>query len=283
MYPHERITKGQVLDYYHRISPYLLLFSKNRPISMQRFPDGIDAHGFYQKEASDYFPDFIKRVDVPLREEDKINHQVYVNDASTLIYLVNQGMITLHLWLSRIDKLECPDRLIFDLDPPNIKSFPLVVSSARRLRDLCAGIGLTPYPMLTGSKGLHLVIPIVRNWQYPEVKAFARSVAELFVQKYPKHVTLELHKEKRKGKIFLDVLRNEYGQTAVAPFSLRPLKAAPVATPLSWHEVNGKLQPQKYTLKNIFRRVSRIADPWEAMDDSAAALSEAQKNLNAML
>ncbi|HLF63141.1 MAG TPA: non-homologous end-joining DNA ligase [Saprospiraceae bacterium] len=282
MYPDDGITKGDVINYYQRIAEYMLPHTMNRPISMQRFPDGVGHKGFYQKDASDYFPAFITRVKVPLREKGKFNEQVCLNNAASLAYLANQGVLTSHPWLSRRDKLEYPDRMIFDLDPGKEKDFPHIVQIARSLRDICTEIGLFPYPMLTGSKGLHVTIPIIRNLKFAEIKEFARSIAQIMVLKFPDLLTLELRKGKRKGKIFVDILRNEYGQTAVAPYSLRSLKGAPIATPLTWNELDSKSYAQKYTIANIFRRLARNGDPWENIQMHAVSLKGARKKLAVM-
>jgi bifunctional non-homologous end joining protein LigD len=262
LFPDDGITKAEVIEYYARIAEYMVPHTMDRPISMQRFPHGIAEKGFYQKEASDYFPEYIQRVKVKLREDNVIRIYPCINNAATLVYLANQGVITMHLWLSRRDKLEYPDKIIFDLDPADEKDFREVVKTATDLRRYCEDNEMQAFPMTTGSKGIHVVVPILREMKFDKVKERARAMAEEMVRRFPDHLTMEIRKEKRKGRIFMDILRNEYGQTGVAPYSIRPRAGAPVATPLSWDEVNNKLHPRKYTLKNIFRRLSKKGDPW---------------------
>ena len=277
MFPEDGITKEAVINYYARVAEYMIPHTIDRPISMQRFPDGINNKGFYQKEASEYFPDFIKRVKVTLREDNRIKEYVCLNNAASLVYLANQGVITSHLWLCRRDKPEYPDRIIFDLDPTDEKDFPQIMKIAKDLRNVCEQAGLHAFPMTTGSKGMHVTIPVRREYVFAEVKEYARSIAQTMVQRFPDHLTLEIRKDKRQGKIFMDILRNEYGQTAVAPYSLRPRKGAPVATPLSWDELNRHLHPGKYTMKNIFSRLAKKDDPWGEIGKKAVSLKKAMK------
>jgi bifunctional non-homologous end joining protein LigD len=272
MYPDDSITKGDVIDYYFRIAEYFLSHATGRPVSMQRFPEGIQTNGFYQKEGSEYFPDFITRVDIPLRENGQINTQCSIDNTASLVYLANQGMLTAHTWLCRSNALEYPDRIIIDLDPPDNTRFADLVRIARRLHKICDAQKLNAFPMLTGSRGIHVTIPILPDHTYEELRPFITSLAKLLQDHFPDLLTMELRKEKRKGKIFIDTLRNAYGQTGVTPYSLRPLPGAPVATPLSWHELQSKTDPQKYTLRNIFRRLSRTGDPWRDILASATAI-----------
>lgn len=280
LFPKSKITKQEMIDYYKRIAPLMIPHIKNRPISMQRFPSGIDTDGFFQKDAPDYFPDWIKRAYVEKGDKSKVVSHVLCNNAATLVYLANQAVITPHVWLSKIDKLNYPDRMIFDLDPPSVKAFAVVRKVAKIFKSLLEDIGLTPFVMTTGSKGLHITVPIKRELLFDEVRAFTRAVAAKLVEQHPQHLTIELRKNKRKGRIFVDYLRNAWAQTGVAPYAVRAREGAPIATPLDWKEVTSSLNPQKYKIKNIFKRVARTGDPWAGIAKHAGSVKAAQKKFH---
>ena len=210
-------------------------------------------------------------------------HHVLANDAATLVYLANQTVVTFHVWLSTADKLNYPDRIIFDLDPPSKKQFPAVLTAAKKIKKMLEALDLTPFVMTTGSKGLHITVPIKRELMFDDVRAFARQCASLMVEQHPDMMTLELRKDKRKGKIFVDYLRNAWAQTGVAPYSVRAKEGAPVATPLLWKELTSSLDPQKYHIKNIFRRVARMGDPWEDIAKHTGSVKAARKKLQTLI
>lgn len=271
-FPGEGLTKANLISYYRRIAAIMLPYVKQRPLTMQRFPDGIASDGFYQKEAPDYFPDWIERVPVPVAAHQDTQPQILCNYAATLVYLVNQGCITPHVWLSQADKLEYPDRLIFDLDPPD-DDFDLVRAAARALRVRLSALGLTPYVMTTGSRGLHVAAPLDRSAHFDAVRAFARQIVAQLAAQHPDKFTIETRKEQRDGRLLLDYLRNAYAQTAVAPYAVRALPGAPIATPLDWDELDRpELHAQRYTVANIFLRLGQKKDPWRAIDENGRSL-----------
>lgn len=254
-------TKGDLITYYNAIAPYMLPFIRNRALMMHRFPDGIDGESFYQKDASSYFPSWIKQARIP--KEGGYNTYVVCQNRATLVYLANQACITPHVWLSRIDKLHYPDKMIFDLDPSEV-SFQKVCRIALDLKQALEDRGLHPYVMTTGSQGLHVTVPLDRTSTFEQVKAFAIHCARKVIEKDPNQATLELRKEQRIGKVFIDTLRNQYASTAVAPYSVRARNHAPVATPLHWQELYDiKLSAQRYTIKTIFERLTIVDDPWK--------------------
>jgi bifunctional non-homologous end joining protein LigD len=207
LFPQESITEGDLIDYYSRIADTMLPHVQGRPVTMQRFPNGIDEEGFYQKEAPDYFPDWIERVSVMVEQEGKTQPQIVCEEAATLIYLADQACITSHIWLSRKDKLNHPDKLIFDLDPPD-GDFEPVRFAARALHRLLEEIELPSYLMTTGSRGLHVVVPLDRDADYDAVRSFARNLSKVLAQREPDRLTAEVRKAKRDGRLFLDYLRN---------------------------------------------------------------------------
>lgn len=271
LFPDAGVTKGDLFEYYDRIADTLLPHAADRPISMERYPDGIASEGFYQKEVPDYFPDWIRRATVNVKEAGT-QEQVVCDDAATLVYLADQGCITPHIWLSRADRLEYPDKIIFDLDPPD-GGFEVVREAASLLHERLEDASLAPHVMTTGSRGLHVVAPIERRYRFDTVREFAGDIACDLSREHPDTLTTEVRKNRRKGRLFLDTLRNAYGQTSVTPYAVRTRPGAPVATPLRWDELeDADLHSQTYTTKNIFRRLGQVDDPWRHFSDSAGRL-----------
>jgi bifunctional non-homologous end joining protein LigD len=247
---------------------------------MQRYPNGIQAEGFFQKAAPDYFPDWIRRVTVS-KEGGTVEH-VVCDNAATLVYLANQGCITPHVWLSRADRVDNPDRLIFDLDPPG-DDFEVVRFAAGELRGLLGELGLDPFLMATGGRGLHLVVPLDRRADFDAARAFARGVAEVLTARHPRRLTTEARKNKRRGRLFLDTMRNAYAQTAVPPYAVRARPGAPVAMPLTWKELDDPdLRGSSWNTRNAPARVTG-GDPWIGMSRRARSLSAPRRKLDRIL
>lgn len=282
-FPGKKLTKGDIIDYYDKIADYLLPFLKDRPLTLSRFPDGIDEDGFYQKKVSDYFPEWIEVVEVSKKEGGSIS-QVICNNKATLIYLVNQGTISFHPWLSTTTDLNKPNKLVFDLDPPQ-GDFDLVLKAAKFLRSLLEDqLGLNAFVMTTGSEGLHVLCPLRVKKGFDEVRSFASDVAEYMTHEQPDAFTVATRKEKRDGRLFIDYLRNGYGQTSIPPYSLRALEGAPVATPLDWGELDKeRLTSQSYHIKNIFRRLSQKNDSWDHFQQKAKGLDKSMDKLKTLL
>jgi len=278
-FPENDITKGELIEYYHRISDTLLPFLKSRPLSLERYPDGINKEGFYQKELPDYFPDWIDSVSISKKEDGTIR-QAECNNVETLVYLVNQGTISLHPWLSTSQNLYKPNKLVFDLDPPE-GNFEIVVKGANALRNLLENeLGLNAFVMTTGSKGLHVCTPIYPDLEFEKTRHFAKQAADLLANQYADTFTTETRKNKRKNRLFIDYLRNAYAQTSIAPYSVRAIEGATVATPLDWDELSrNDLHGQRYTIKNIFKRLSRKADPWKDFKNHASSPVQASDRL----
>jgi bifunctional non-homologous end joining protein LigD len=281
LFPDDGVTKGDLATYYERVAGYMLPHVKGRPVSMQRFPDGIGGYGFYHKDVPDHFPSWIRRVRVRKRG-GSLTHAV-ISDADTLVYLADQACITPHVWLSRMDRVRRPDRLVIDLDP-SVDDFAAVRRAARAAGELLEELGLTPFAMATGSRGLHVWTPLRRAEDFDRVKAFARDAARLLAARYPDELTTEARKAKRGDRILLDVARNAYAQTAVPPYAVRARPGAPVATPLGWKELSdSRLRPDRFTVKNLFRRLASKGDPWAGMGAHARGLTGPRKRLAALL
>lgn len=277
LFPAEGITKADLVGYYRHVATVMLAHLKGRPLMLQRCPDGIDADCFYQKEASDYFPNWIRTTEAA--KERGVVHHVICEDEATLAYLVGQACISFHAWTSRADRLERPDRVIFDFDPSE-SDFSPVRAGARAAARLLEELGLVPFVATTGSRGLHVLAPIDRRADFDEVRDFARRVARHLAAADPQRLTTEAHKHSRRGRVLIDVMRNAYAQTAVAPYSVRTLPTAPVATPLAWSEVSSaRLHPQRYTVSNLRRRLNTRGDPWADLSRHARPLAPARRAL----
>lgn len=265
-----KITKQDLADYYEKVARLMIPLIKDRPISMKRYPAGIGKEGFFQKNAPEGMPAFVKTAKVGRIERSPI-HMILCNDKKTLLWMANMSCITPHIWLSKVDKPDHPDRLVFDLDPPPRKGFSIVKEGALLLREILEhDYKLKPFVMTTGSKGLHVVVPIKRKHTYDEVRAFAKEVSQALVEEDPKKYTLEVRKEKRKGRLFVDILRNSKTATVVAPYAVRPLPGGPIATPLTWDELKRADRSGLYTIKTIGPRLKK--NPWLGMDRSAKTL-----------
>ncbi|MCA1834549.1 MAG: non-homologous end-joining DNA ligase [Actinomycetota bacterium] len=281
MFPADGITKADLVAYYIRVAPSIIPHLRDRPLMMQRFPEGIAGGGFYQKDVPNYFPEWIRRIDVP-KKGGTVTH-VVCDDAATLAYIVNQNCITPHPWLSRVGKLDRPDRMMFDLDP-STDDFVIVREGALVLKELLDELKLPSFVKTTGSRGLHIVVPLAESGTYDDVRGMSEDIAAVLVGRLPKTMTVEGRKAQREKRVYVDVMRNGYAQTAVPAFAVRVRDGAPVSVPLAWREVrNRKLRSDTYTLTNIFRRLGQKEDPWEAFGRSRRSLKEARRRLEKMM
>jgi len=279
LFPDDGITKRDLAEYHAAMAPHMLPHIRGRPLMLQRFPQGIDGPGFMQKDARG-LPDWVRRVEVP-KEGGTVTHPV-ADDAATLVVLANQSCVTLHAWLSRVGRLDRPDQIIFDLDPSG-DDLPLVCGAARALRALLDELELPAYLKTTGSRGLHVVTPLDGTAGFEEVRAFSYDVAAELVARMPDSLTVEFRKEKRHGRLFVDTLRSGYAQTAVAPYSVRPLPGAPVAAPLRWEEIDEPgFAIRQHTLRTVPGRVEGEGDPWAGMGRRARSLQGPRRRLAAL-
>jgi bifunctional non-homologous end joining protein LigD len=265
------ITKLELAEYYARIGSTMLPYVRDRPVTMQSFPGGIEADGYLIKSVPKYFPDWIERATVRKRG-GTVTHAL-ANNVETLVFMANQNCITQHVWLSRVDKPDQPDRVIFDFDPHEGGTFADCRAAARDLGDLLRDRGLVPYAMVTGSQGLHVTVPIRRGPEFPEVFQWAKGVGIELAEASPQKLTMEFLKEKRGGRIYVDVRRNAYAQHAAAPYTVRPKERAPVAMPIRWEELSDRgLRSQGWTIATAPDRVESEGDAWKGMGRSARKL-----------
>jgi bifunctional non-homologous end joining protein LigD len=282
MFPVSGITKGDLIKYYKEVSELMIKYSSSHPVTLHRFPNGISNKEFIQKNVSAHFPDWIPTVKV--EKKGGFVEMAMINNEETLIYLTNQGSIVYHTWLSNQHKLHFPDRMIIDLDPAEDGHFKKVAKAARMIRKIYDDLELPCFLMTTGSKGLHIVTPLSEKAGYDEVKGFARALCQHVATLCPNDTTIEIRKDKRKGRVFLDYLRNAYAQTGVAPYSVRAIENAPVAVPLFCEELdNEKLHSQFYTIHNLAKRLDKKGDPWEGFDRLGFSISRLYKKLETLV
>ncbi|WP_426402999.1 non-homologous end-joining DNA ligase [Streptomyces sp. R-07] len=258
LFAEDGITKADLAGYYRTVATRMLPHLRGRPLMMERHPDGIGGEGFLQKEIPGHFPDWVHRAELP-KEGGTVTY-VLCDDTATLVLLADQGCVTPHRWLSRADRPDRPDRLVFDLDPSG-EDFTPVREAARGLHGLLDELELPSLPMTTGSRGLHVLVPLDRRASFDDVRAFASDIAAVLAGRHPDRFTTEVRKKARAGRLYLDVQRNAYGQTAVAPYAVRARAGAPVAAPLAWDDLEDPgLGSRRWTLADADRLVED--DPW---------------------
>jgi bifunctional non-homologous end joining protein LigD len=281
LFPDDGITKGELVEYYAQVADAMLPYLKDRPIAMGRYPDGITKQRIFQKNPGKYFPDWITSVEVK-KEGGTLRH-VVCDQAATLLYLANQAVIEFHVFLSRVDSLECADQVVVDFDPPGDDGFDQARQCSLWLRALLEDeLGLTAYVKTTGGKGLHVHVPLNRKQGFEETRAFAREASQVLAARHPDVVTVEQRVQARGHRVYADVMRDAYAQTVVAPWTVRARPGAHVATPLHWSEVEDPaLSPAQFTLRTAPERLATVDDPWSDMPrhryDIAAAHARLQK------
>ena len=280
LYSDDGWTKADVVGYYRRVAEYMLPHLAGRPLTLHRFPDGIDEEGFFQQAHAEHFPQWVGALLVRHDEPTGPVRHILCQDVDCLAFLADQATLTFHRWASRGHAIDRPDLLIFDLDPPD-DDMGVLKRTARRIAALMRDCQLTPFVMTTGSTGLHVVAPLRARRGFDEVRDLAQAMADRLAALYPDELTTEQRREARGGRLYLDVMRNAFGQTAVAPYSLRARPGAPVSTPLDWVELDkGELRSDSYTLANIFRRLGQKGDPWVGMFDQAGDPDKARDALD---
>lgn len=278
LFPDDGITKQDVVDYYCRIGEWMIPHLRNRPLALYRWPNGIHEHGFFQKAIPKHFPHWIERVTLQRERGGTVTH-VVCNDGASLVYLADQAAIELHRLLVVADAPRRPVELILDLDPPPGDT-TAVPHAAQLLRVLFDQLDITGFVKSTGSKGIHVHIPLDGSDSFEPVRGFARKLASELARRDPSRLTVQLRKDERGGRLFVDWLRNSYGQHAVAPYSLRALPGAPVAAPLEWEEATSRrFDPRRYRLSNMFRRLRHAGDPWDGIHRVAYSVGNLESRL----
>ena len=281
-FPDDGITKGDVVEHYHRVADRMLRYLTDRPVIMARYPDGITGPRIFQKNVPGYFPDWITRVTVP--KQGGTLRQVICDKPATLVYLANQACIELHVFLSRTGHLDHPDQLVVDFDPPSADGFDTARQGALWLRALLADeMGVTSFVKTTGGRGLHVHIPLDQSAGFDEVRALATDLAGLLAARHPDALTIEQRKDGRGDRIYLDIMRNAYAQSVVAPYAVRARPGAAVATPLHWDEVGDKkLHPGAFSLRTMAARLDSTGsdDPWAGLARQRYGLAGLRRRLD---
>jgi bifunctional non-homologous end joining protein LigD len=258
IYPEDGLTKGDLADYYSAIHPLMLVDTARRPISLIRCPQGRAKECFFQKHDSGTMGPHVKHV--PVEESDgEVQDYLYVQDGRGILACVQMGTIEFHGWGSKANKLEYPDRLVFDLDPDVGLDFGKVKAAAVRLRALLADLGLVTFPLLTGGKGIHVIAPLDAKADWPKVKSFAERFSRAIAEAEPDMFTANIRKNQRKGRIFLDWLRNQRGATAVMPYSARAREGAPVAAPIAWEELEQYKSGAAFSIRDADKLLDRAS------------------------
>ncbi|NUS11922.1 MAG: ATP-dependent DNA ligase [Streptomyces sp.] len=280
LFPADGLTKSDLAAYYRTVARRMLPQLRGRPLMLERHPDGIDHGGFMQKDTPAHVPDWVHRAELP-KEGGTVTYTV-CDDTATLVHLVGQACVTPHRFLSRVDgphRADHPDRLVVDLDPPD-GDFEPVRRAARRVHALLDELGLPSTVMTTGSRGLHVLVALDGRAHVDDVRAFARGAADLLAARHPRDLTTEARKDARRGRLYLDVQRNAYGQTAVAPYAVRSLPGAPVAAPLAWDDVDDpEVTARRWTLADAEELLA--ADPWRGAP-RPRSLGPARRRLDAL-
>ncbi len=279
----ETYTKGDLIEYYRSISPWLLPYLRDRPLVLTRFPDGIDGKSFYQKDAPEFAPDWIRTVPIWSNDTQRDINYFIGDDVDSLVYIANLGTIPLHIWMSRVGSLEQPDWCVIDLDPKDA-TFAAVIKCATVLHRICGEIGLPDYVKTTGKTGLHIMIPLGKQCTYEQSRHIGELLARLVIRELGPIATIMRTINKRGEKVYIDFLQNRHGQLIVAPFSVRPLPGATVSMPLTWDEVNDDLDPKNYTIRNAVARMESLGtDPVLPVLEEKPKLAKVLSKLAAML
>lgn len=273
LFPEDGVTKREIFEYFQAVAPVLLPHLRDRPLSLQRWPDGIAGEMFFQKDAPDVIPPFVRTEPIASEDRGRTIRYIIADNEETLLWLANLTAFTLHPWGSRVGSLENPDFMILDLDPKEAP-FARVLRVAREVKDLLDAVGLRGYAKTTGSSGLHVYVPLEPVYNYDQVRGFAELLGRVVVARLPEEATVELKVEGRGGRIFLDHLRNRMGQTAAGPYVVRALPGAPVSAPISWDEVDERLTPRQFTIRNLPERVARLGDLWRPVLEDRQRLEE---------
>jgi bifunctional non-homologous end joining protein LigD len=281
LFPDDGITKGELAAYYEMIAPMMLPHIVRRPVTMERFPAGIGKEGFIQKDVSKGFPQWLQRVEVP--KKDGVVHHPLVTDEQSLLWMVNQNSVTIHVWTSRVPNVYYPDICVFDLDP-SVDDSDMLRDAALSVRNLLDDLGLPSWVKTSGSKGFHIAVPLDAKANMGDVEGFAHRVGALLVQRDPQNLTQEFQKVARGRRILVDTGRNGWSATHAAAYSVRAKPGAPVSAPCTWEEVeSGKVGPRTFTLKNLASRIEKVGDLWSDMRKHRRSLTRPLSKLRSLL
>jgi bifunctional non-homologous end joining protein LigD len=288
LFPDCGVSKGQLCAYYEAMASVMLPHMSGRPVTLERFPNGIGAKGFIQKDVAKGFPEWLRRVEVQRREpraggDESPVHYALAFEARDLVWMANQNSITPHVWASRVPELDAPDCCLFDLDPARDEPEALR-HAALAVRDLLGELGLESFVKTSGSKGFHILAPLDRKTPFEGTWRFGLGVGAVLVRRFPELFTQEFIKADRQDRILIDTGRNSRGATFAAAYAVRARSGAPVSAPCTWTELEaGAIGPQSITLQTMPARLAELGDPWTEMAARAQSLGPAERQLQAML
>lgn len=278
-FPDDGITKGDIVNYYNEVAEVMLPYLKERPQSMNRFPNGINGPSFYHKDVDvDKIPSWLKTKAVFSESNNATIDYIICNDKQTLLYMANLGCIDINPWNSTLEKIDNPDWIVIDIDPEK-EDFPKVVKTALTVKEVMDELDTDCYCKTSGATGLHVYIPLAAKYNYDAVKIFAELLANEIHKRLPDITSLERSIKKRNHKIYIDFLQNRKGQTLAAPYSVRPKTGATVSTPLEWSEVNDTLSPSQFTIENVIERFKEKGDLWKPVLGKGADIKNILKKL----
>jgi bifunctional non-homologous end joining protein LigD len=280
LYPESGITKGDLFDYYSRIAPVLVPHLRDRPFTLKRWPHGIHGEAYFQKQAPRGMPNWIPTRQFrtqPRAGESRLVDFALVNSPEAVLWMVQMNCVDMNAWYSRVDKPARPDFVLFDLDPPD-GEFRLAIEAAELVREALESLELRSYVKTSGSEGIHILVPVTRRYSFPETHHFAELVSKRLADENPGVITTEWLKRKRVG-VLIDYHQNGAGKTIASPYSVRPKPGAPVSTPLRWKEVTRRLDPSRFTMAAVLRRVDREGDLFEPVLRGGQSLGAALRRL----
>jgi bifunctional non-homologous end joining protein LigD len=278
-WPKDGYTKGDLIAYYESIASIILPHLHDHPLSLNRYPNGIDMPGFYQKDLTGHVPRWLERHRVYSPSADRSIDYALCQNKESLLYLANLGCIEFHPWISRVATLEQPDCCIIDLDPDG-HDYATVIKTALMVKKHCDAANIPLYPKTSGASGMHLCIPLGAQYSFDESRDLALAIAEKVHAELPQLTSLKRNPGLRRGKIYLDCFQNRRGQTLAAPYCVRPFPGAPVSTPLQWKELKAGLTPKQFTMKNIMQRLDKMGDIWLLPDAPGIDLNKAMQALS---
>jgi len=270
-WPAEGYTKGDLVEYYETIAPWMLPYLKDRPVMLTRYPDGIEGKSFFQKDAPGYVPGWIRRVKIYSEDSEREISYFILESVEALKYVANMGAIPIHVWSSRTPSLGNPDWLLFDIDPKGSTTEQAVLVAEETGRVL-RSVGMRPYVKTSGQAGIHVVVGLRPHYTYEQARMFCEAVARVVVARIPDAATVTRMPAARKGRVYIDYLQLGQGKTIAAPFAVRPQPGAPVSAPLKWNELRSGLDPQKFNIRTMPRRMARLGE-----DPFLGALTDQQE------
>jgi bifunctional non-homologous end joining protein LigD len=275
LFPEQGLTKEQLVRYYEAVAPFMFPLIKGRPLTLVRCPDGRGKPCFFQRHTSGEFSEAIEPI-LTTRKSGDEGYYITMRAPAGVIDLAQYGVLEIHCWNARLPNIENPDQVVFDMDPDPEVGFAGAVQAAKRIKPILEKLGFIPFVKTTGGKGLHVVVPIKPTVTWDELREFSAAISTLMARQYPGDYVTTMSKAKRKGKVFIDYLRNTREASAIAPYSTRSREGAPVSVPIAWSELTARFDPAKFTIKTVPKRLAKLkSNPWHSFEKSRRGLKKA--------